>query len=746
MCKKREHMGHVVNFKNGLESVFAENADYYFERGFIVVPIAAKRPVIDNWASPEYAASLKNNLPIYKKKFATNDIGIVTGEASGVVVFDFDYNFGEWEKKDALECVVELVSLGLPTTSFYKRGKKGVSLLYRYQKGQVPTLKISGIFDFLSDGCQTVIPPSRYRSIEVDESTKNEVMWEYPEYRYQWNMPFDIFDREDLGEIREEHLVLMEKIFLEQAEKDGVLDLILSRNNTTNGEKRVGNGGRNTRLYTMCCAAFGKQKPLELIASELVAYDSKIHQKPYFSDPSEGFRNKTPLQAAFEWVKIRFNNLQKLGKLKDYGLDKNKIEITEDFFANVHDSPILKLQTPPFLHKIVTDLGYYFNQVVAEEIPITREFLSLSALGTLIGNSRYFFNPVKDIKSFANFYVCMLRESTGTKSGVIQRYIDLMNHLELGYRNGGQGISTEAGIRSMFERGQKEAIPNSQFFITIAELAPVLRDLINPKENQGNLLGFLSDLYTSTGHDILTAPLAGREPITLRAPNLSLLTAMQPSLIYEFVEPLNEQGFLGRFLIAREDSEDFFTKEIKATDLKIHLENIRNRISNKSAKIGCDAEVLEQYSAADREFSSLKNNEKDRALKNIFGRANHLLAKLMIVQACCEAWDGNQTTHITIEMFERARVWLDWYFTYSKQFTIPKYPRAEGVIFEEIKRRGFAGASIDDLLRLPVVRSFSSSKILLKILDHLTEIDAIKHNSATIQHRIYYALQSLGKK
>jgi hypothetical protein len=87
-----------------------------------------------------------------KKPYA--NIGIVTGEVSGIVVVDADGEAG----------VAELERWGYPTTWTARSGSGGVHAYFRYPGYPVRNRKIQGIGDLLANGGYIVAPPSRHVS------------------------------------------------------------------------------------------------------------------------------------------------------------------------------------------------------------------------------------------------------------------------------------------------------------------------------------------------------------------------------------------------------------------------------------------------------------------------------------------------------------------------------------------------------------------------------------------------------
>jgi P4 family phage/plasmid primase-like protien len=136
--------------------IFGTYALNFFDNGYSVIPVKQKNPEIKEWSKYCTTKATEQEMEAWCDLFAGHNIGLCLGEASGVVAFDYDYE-GHDEK-----IISNLIKGILPPSPVQKTGKKGYTAFYRYS-GQTNISVNRGkrrVFDFLSTGRQTVLPPS----------------------------------------------------------------------------------------------------------------------------------------------------------------------------------------------------------------------------------------------------------------------------------------------------------------------------------------------------------------------------------------------------------------------------------------------------------------------------------------------------------------------------------------------------------------------------------------------------------
>lgn len=166
------------------KSVFAEYGWRLVERGISVVPIApgTKRP--GEWSAEHGWRGMKDWTK-YNTRFPTKTemaiwetwpdagLGVITGQLSNLTGIDKDYDIEN--HNDALLAL-------LPYTPVKKRGEKGFTAFYQYNGERSCSFDVNGlrVLDVLSDGRQTVVPPTPHPSgcsyVWISEQTLEDLV------------------------------------------------------------------------------------------------------------------------------------------------------------------------------------------------------------------------------------------------------------------------------------------------------------------------------------------------------------------------------------------------------------------------------------------------------------------------------------------------------------------------------------------------------------------------------------------
>lgn len=157
------------NTQEQASSVFAEFAWKYIERGISVVPIApsSKKPgqysIEKGWRGmgdwTRFAERVPTELELeHWEQWPDAGIGVVLGKCSGIVALDKDYDL-PGNGNDALQALI-------PYSPVAKKGEKGWTRFYRYNGERSCSFDVNGarVLDVLSDGRQTVVPPTMHPS------------------------------------------------------------------------------------------------------------------------------------------------------------------------------------------------------------------------------------------------------------------------------------------------------------------------------------------------------------------------------------------------------------------------------------------------------------------------------------------------------------------------------------------------------------------------------------------------------
>ena len=151
------------------ESVFARFGWKFIERGISVLPIApgTKRP--GQW-SKEHGWRGMSNWTQYAKRYATEEeiaewstwpdagIGVLTGKLSNLVGVDKDFDLPA-NGNDLLDAII-------PWSPVVKKGEKGWTRFFQYSGEPSRSFDANGqrVIDILSEGRQTVVPPTEHPS------------------------------------------------------------------------------------------------------------------------------------------------------------------------------------------------------------------------------------------------------------------------------------------------------------------------------------------------------------------------------------------------------------------------------------------------------------------------------------------------------------------------------------------------------------------------------------------------------
>ena len=124
------------------------------DRGLSVIPLAPtqKYPTIDRWS--EFCSRLPTEIEHSRwMSWVAANVGVCLGSASGIMALDFD------DDVDGLHSAILAV---IPDSPVKKRGAKGFTAFYRYsgQRSHGYSVRGTRVLDVLSEGRQTVLPPS----------------------------------------------------------------------------------------------------------------------------------------------------------------------------------------------------------------------------------------------------------------------------------------------------------------------------------------------------------------------------------------------------------------------------------------------------------------------------------------------------------------------------------------------------------------------------------------------------------
>lgn len=152
-----------------MDSAFSLFANKFIERGISVIPIApnTKKPgsfsKAHGWRGMSDWTRFTDRLPTQIEidswsNWPNAQIGVVLGHASKIIALDKDYDLNP-KQEEILQSII-------PMSPVAKKGEKGWTRFYRYNGERSCSFDVHGkrVLDILSDGRQTVMPPSIHPS------------------------------------------------------------------------------------------------------------------------------------------------------------------------------------------------------------------------------------------------------------------------------------------------------------------------------------------------------------------------------------------------------------------------------------------------------------------------------------------------------------------------------------------------------------------------------------------------------
>ena len=142
------------NMNNEKINPFKEIVKSLHGKGFNTIPLkyAEKRPILNNWTNTKLSDEEVN-------KFSQGfyNIGICLGKTSNLIALDFDSDIDNLHNK-----ILKITG----KSPVIKKGETGFTMFFRYNGEKSGKYSIDGemVFEILSDGNQTVLPPSIHPS------------------------------------------------------------------------------------------------------------------------------------------------------------------------------------------------------------------------------------------------------------------------------------------------------------------------------------------------------------------------------------------------------------------------------------------------------------------------------------------------------------------------------------------------------------------------------------------------------
>lgn len=242
---------------------FGDWAKNYYDKGFSVLPVnpESKLCSVEQWSKIfSYNFPTENDQEYYLLKYGDHDMGLATGESSGVIGIDFDY-----EGMADAKAIEDLVLGALPLSPCIKKGNKGWTRFYRFD-GDVKNAGINRfgvrMVDVLATGRLTVLPPSNHKKEGVT---------------YKWMGSVELLDIED------DDLPFINSKHIEQLKE------ISGYDNSIFKEGMLSNVSRHDRVVGFILRYSDQATDIEDLIHKTIEYDALANgneaKGPYLNDP-----------------------------------------------------------------------------------------------------------------------------------------------------------------------------------------------------------------------------------------------------------------------------------------------------------------------------------------------------------------------------------------------------------------------------------------------------------------------------
>jgi hypothetical protein len=606
------------------KSIFKDNAFDYYEANLIVTPLNGKRPFIKNWQDAKKYNEEFYDLAI--EKFSSNNIGLLTGAPSGIVAVDID-------KEDYIKHI--------PKSPVVKKGKKGETRFFKYN-GEKNVKKHDIGIEILSTGNQTVLPPS------IHPETKEEYYW----------LGDDLISKVD-------SLPDLDKEFYRR----------ISGYQSENVSE-----GRHSKLIEVAGALIENQTSIDAAIEELIRFDDRNHEPPYFTDKSEQHKG-TGFLAALNLYSSLANTVNSRGRFHPPIYVSEEIDFDEIIQAKK------KKVFLPKSHGHLKNLEEY----ILKNSPKPRKAFALASaqaiIGTLLSNKVSYGNIT------TNLYQILIAESGEGKDFPLKAPTELFANNNVLQYSGLENYTSHAAYL-------QELKDNRERLDVIDEASKMFHLL---KETRGYSVG-LAETITQTwactnslfkGQKTKTDGVNG----ICYSPAVSILAGTTPKAFSQsFDSSYFGQGFGARFLYLYEgkrkrvqiirkhepldavtnaflrhwgvlkiDEEEFNVSSLgaKVTEMNdkgkfvfVDLTSIQKPVIH-DLKPGINPKVLGFAEEMIRFYDELAMKESDNNIRALLNRAYQNTLKVAMISAAARLEPGNPDVRINFGDIE-----------YGVQFTL----------------------------------------------------------------------------
>jgi P4 family phage/plasmid primase-like protien len=260
--------------------VFGDWAEKYIDSGFSVIPVRGKRAFITNWTLYCSERPSQGVLTEWLAIYQNSGLGVCLGPASGIIGVDLDTD-------DAR--IVSIAKDILPPSPVIKTGQKGWTAFYKFSGQRSFSIKSGNVqlFDILSTGRQTVLPPSVHPETNAP---------------YRWTTQDSLLSiGDDLPALGEDVLELL-------AHACGAA--------FTPKNQQIVPSGRNDTLKSYVCA-LADNYPMAEIVNKAIAHDEAFFgENALFKDRKE-FRTGDVFENANQFVSSVLKSVTKLKRTRE---------------------------------------------------------------------------------------------------------------------------------------------------------------------------------------------------------------------------------------------------------------------------------------------------------------------------------------------------------------------------------------------------------------------------------------------